>query len=175
MTKLSWNDLLIDSITPEQFQSWLSPWSGQISGKLAPAFVTRFGDWFLHRPEGHIDRFSVITGHCERVAASHADLVALINTREGQDVLLLASLISELHDAGKVPGAGQCYALAPHPALGGPNPYTGGAVNTRFVAITDVVVWQSICAQTLAGPGAPPPLAETPARPKRGFWGFGRG
>jgi hypothetical protein len=89
--------------------------------------------------------------------------------------LLLGSLISQLHDAGKVPGPGQCYALAPHPALGGPNPYTGGAVNTRFVTITDVVVWQSICAQTLAGPGAPPPLAEPPARPKRSFWGFGRG
>ena len=139
--------------------------------------MTMFGDWFLHRPEGHIDRFSVITGRCERVAASHADLVSLINTREGRDALLLAGLVSELHDAGKVPAQGQCYALAPHPAFGGPNPYTGGAVNTRFVLVTDVIVWQSICAQTLAGmasPGtAPSPTRSEPS--KRSWWRFGRG
>jgi hypothetical protein len=175
MTKLSWNDLLIDTITPEQFQSWLSPWAGVVSGKMAPAFMTRFGDWFLHRPEGHIDRFSVITGQCVRVADSHADLVSLINTREGQDALLLANLVSELHDAGKVPGSDQCYALAPHPALGGPNPYTGGTVNTRYVTITDVIVWQSICAQTLARPATRAPTPKAVEVAKRSGWGFGRG
>jgi len=40
MAKLSWNDVLIDSISAEQFQSWMSPWSGILAGKAAPAFMT---------------------------------------------------------------------------------------------------------------------------------------
>lgn len=175
MASLSWSDLLIDSISPEQFESWLSPWVGVLTGNVAPAFMTRFGDWYLHRPEGHIDRFSVITGQCVRVADSHADLVQLINSAQGREGLLLASLVSELHDAGKVPGEGQCYALAPHPALGGPDPYAGAAVQARFVMVTDVVVWQSICAQSLAGRiAASPAPVDEPAPAKRKWWGFGR-
>ena len=62
---------------------------------------------------------------------------------------LLSELVLRLHEAGKVPGPGQCYALAPPPALGGPNPANGEAVDPRFVLVVDVAVWQSICAQSV--------------------------
>ena len=67
-----------------------------------------------------------------------------------QEVYLLSELVLRLHEAGKVPGPGECYALAPHPTLGGPNPLDGGEVDPRFVTVMDVSVWQTICSQAIA-------------------------
>ena len=33
---------------------------------------------------------------------------------------------------------GQCYALAPHPAIGGPNPANGERVDPRLVKYMDI-------------------------------------
>jgi hypothetical protein len=68
-------------------------------------------------------------------------------------VYLLSELVYRLHEAGKVPGPGQCYALAPHPALGGPNPMLDEAIDLRFVMIMDIGVWESLCAQAVRGGG----------------------
>ena len=148
---MTWADLLIEDIAPEDTQRWLGEWAGSISGQVAPAFLNKFGSWFLRRPEGHVEMLDVFTGAVERMADTYQELLAQVNEQWWQEAYLLSELVYRLHQAGKVPGPGQCYALAPHPALGGPNPMLDEAVDLRFVMVMDMSVWQSLCEQAVRG------------------------
>lgn len=148
MSRLSWADLLIEDISPEQFSEWITPWSGVVHGVAAPAFVSKFGFWFLRRPEGHVEILDAYNGTLGRIADSYDEFMRDVNEQWWQEVYLMSKLVLQLHDAGKIPGPGQCYAI-PHPAIGGPNPASGDAVDPRFVTVMDVSVWQSLCAQFL--------------------------
>ncbi len=150
---LTWTDLLIEDISPEDFRLWIGKWGWLIDGRLAPAFMNKFGSWFLRRPEGHVEMLDVFTGTVERVADSYEDFIAQVNERWWQEFYLLSELVHRLHLAGKVPGPRQCYALAPHPALGGPNPMRNQAVDAQFVMVMDIGVWQSLCSQFVQGLG----------------------
>jgi hypothetical protein len=149
MSRLTWADLLVEDITPEQFSRCLAPWAGVVSGRVSPLFVNMFGFQFLRRPEGHIEMLDVFTGQLQRMADSHDEFVREVNQQWWQEVYLFSELVYQLHEADKVPGPGQCYALCPHPALGGPNPRNGEVVDSRFVMVVDIYVWQSLCAQSL--------------------------
>ena len=148
MSKLTWDDLVIQDISPEQFRDWFSPWNGVVTGRVAPAFMSKFGLWFLRRPEGHVEILDVISGELSRIADSYEDFIKEVNQQWWQETLLFSKLVLQLHQEEKIPGPGQCYALAPHPALGGPNPFAGDAIDPSFVMVTDIIVWQSFCAQT---------------------------
>jgi hypothetical protein len=149
--RLTWADLLIEDITPGDFQQWMEPWTGLIAGQVAPAFMSKFGTWFLRRPEGHVEMLDVFTGAVERMADSYEAFIAEVNQQWWQEVYLLSELVFKLHEAGKVPAPNECYALAPHPALGGPNPMLDQAVDPRFVMVVDIKVWQLLCAQAVRG------------------------
>jgi hypothetical protein len=150
---LTWADLLIEDIAPEDSQRWLGEWAGSISGQVAPAFLNKFGSWFLRRPEGHVEMLDVFTGAVERMADTYQELLAQVNEQWWQEAYLLSELVYRLHQAGKVPGPGQCYALAPHPALGGPNPMLDEQVDLRFVMVMDIGVWQALSARAVRGNG----------------------
>ena len=147
--KLSWDDLLIQDISDANFTRWMENWSGVISGRMAPAFRNKFGVWFLRRPEGAVDMLDVFTGEIERVASSHEELLANVNDRPWQEIYLLSKYVLALHETGKIPATGECYAIAPHPALGGPNPLAGDALDPRVVMTMQIGAWQSICGQVL--------------------------
>jgi hypothetical protein len=149
VSRLTWDDLLIQDISPDQFRDWLSPWHGVVTGRVAPAFVSKFGFWFLRRPEGHVEVLDVFAGQLERVADSYDDLIRQANEQRWQEAFLFSELVYELHRADKVPGMGQCYAIVPHPVLGGPNPANGDAIDPQLVMVMDMPLWQSICAQLL--------------------------
>lgn len=149
MSRLTWPDLLIEDITPEQFQDWLTPWSGIVSGRVAPAFLNKFGVMFLRRPEAHVEMLDVFAGTLTRIADDYEQFVREVNEQWWQEVYLLSEVVFQLHEAGKVPGPGECYAICPHPALGGPSPADGDAIDPRFVTVMAVRVWQSLCAQAL--------------------------
>lgn len=150
---LTWADLLIEDLNPYDCQQWLGHWSWLIGGPLAPAFLNKFGSWFLRRPEGHVEMLDIFAGEVDKVGNSYDELVSLVNEPWWQEFYLLSELVHELHKHGKVPGPGQCYALAPHPALGSPNPANGEAVDPRFVMVMDIGLWQSLCGQLLHGQG----------------------
>lgn len=152
--RLTWADLLIDDIAADDFRRWLLPWSPAIGGRIAPAFMSKFGTWFLRRFEGHVDMLDVFSGEVVRMADTYEEFVAEVNERRWQEAYLLSELVFQLHKVGKVAGPGQCYALAPHPALGGPNPLRGEPVDPRFVQVMDIRVWQHLCVQAVLGPEA---------------------
>ncbi len=149
MTRLTWSDLLVEDITPDEFRDWIAPWSGAIAGQIAPAFVSKFGFWFLRRPEGHVELLDVYTGELSKVADSYEAFMRDVNEQWWQEIYLFSKVVSDLHAKNLIPGPGQCYAIAPHPALGGPDPGSDDPLDSRFVTIMDIKVWQSICAQLL--------------------------
>jgi hypothetical protein len=75
----------------------------------------------------------------------------LVNECAWQEVYLLSESVLRLHEADEIPDPGQCYAVAPQHAHGGPNPRNGDAIDPRLVMVMDVVVWQKICAQAVGG------------------------
>jgi hypothetical protein len=153
MSRLTWDDLLIRDLTPDNCQQWLAPWAWLVTGQLAPEFLNKFGSWFLRRAEGQIEMVNVLTGTLEKVADSYQEFISLVNEQWWQEVYLLSELVYQLHQHGTIPGPGQCYALAPHPAAGGPNPVNGDPVDPRFVMVMDIAVWQALCSQFFRGRG----------------------
>jgi hypothetical protein len=152
--KLTWADLLIDAFSDDDLQQWLVPWSPVLGGRAAPAFMSKFGTWFLRRPEGHVEMLDVFTGEVSPVADTYEQFAAQVNDPSWQEVYLLSPLVFQLHQEGKVAGPGQCYGLAPHPAFGAPNPLDGEHVDTRLVMVLDIAVWQDLCRQAVLGPEA---------------------
>lgn len=152
MLKLTWSDLLVQEVAPEDLMSWLGPWSQVIGGPVALEFINKFGVWFLRRPEGPIDMLDVLSGDLVRVAESHDQFVGLVNTQAWQETYLLSKLVYQLHQEGKIPAADQCYALAPHPAFGTPNPMQGEPVDTKHVMVLPIKIWQHFCVQSVLGP-----------------------
>ena len=141
--KLTWDDLLIQNFTESDVSTWLGNWSvsGRITGRVAPIFLSKFGDWFLRRPDGGTDEFSVIEGTYSQIASTPEEFAALVNTQAWQEQHLLSLLVAQLHERGIIPPPGQCYALAPHPVL-------LGRIDIGRALLMDINVWQSICSQT---------------------------
>ncbi len=52
--KLTWDDLIVDNFTPDEAAAWLGDWDWLGIGRMAPIFLSRFGNWFFHRPDGSI-------------------------------------------------------------------------------------------------------------------------
>jgi hypothetical protein len=157
MSRLTWADLIIEDLNPDDCRLWLGHWSWLVGGRLAPTFLNKFGSWFLRRPEGHVEVLDVLCGSVEHVADSYEEFIRLVNEPRWQEAYLLSELVFELYRQGKVPGPGQCYALAPHPALGGPNPANGEAVDPQFVMVMEIGLWQSLCGQLLRDLGGTGP------------------
>jgi hypothetical protein len=150
---LDWADLLIEDLDPADCERWLGFWGTAVSGRFRPELLNKFGSWFLRRPDGPVEMLDVFTGKVEKVASDHEEFVRLVNEPAWQEVHLLSRVVLDLHRRGKVPGPGQCYALAPHPASGGPDPARGDAIDPRFVFVMEIEAWQSICAQSVQGAG----------------------
>ncbi|MBX9677850.1 MAG: hypothetical protein K2X38_03725 [Gemmataceae bacterium] len=116
---------------------------------MAPAFMSKFGTWFLRRPSGLVEMLDVFTGEVHQAAETYDEFIRDVNERWWQEAYLQSEFVWALHQAGKIPGPGQCYALCPHPGMGGPNPANGDPVDPRFVMVMDTRVWQSLCAQAV--------------------------
>ena len=138
--KLTWDDLVIQKFSASDAQTWLSYWSGTVSGRIAPVFMSKFGDWILRRSDGGTDELSVIEGTYSSVASTPEEFNALVNTQPWPETHLLSLQVAKLHERGLVPPAGHCYGFAPHPAL-------VGKIDVDSVMILEIGVWQNICAQ----------------------------
>jgi len=147
--KRDWPDLLIQDCSQEEMRSWLEPWQWCLNGRVTPLFLSRFGCWFLQRPEGMVEMLDVFFGQVEEVAPSYETFLQSVDTPSWQEVYLLSDFVFRLHVAGKVAAGIDCYAIAPHPAVGGPDPWSAAPLDTESVMIMDAPIWQGVCAQLL--------------------------
>jgi hypothetical protein len=154
MVKLTWDDIVIQNISHDDFVQWMANWTGLIVGRVAPAFMNKFGVWFLRRPEGPVDVLDILTGGVARVAETYDGLISAASDPAWQEHYLRSKLVYELHVAGVIAGPGQCYGAVPHPAIGGTNPMVATTIDPRAVMTMPIGAWQSICAQILRGPAA---------------------
>ncbi|MEP6671002.1 MAG: hypothetical protein ABJF10_17715 [Chthoniobacter sp.] len=141
--KLTWDDLIIQNISPADAQDWIGPWSHLVTGPFAPVFMSKFGDWFLRRPDGSTDELSVIEGTLQRIAATPEEFAAIVNRVEWQEQHLLSAHVAQLHERGLIPGAGECYGFAPHPIF-------TGRIDIGLARVMSIRVWQSIAAQSFS-------------------------
>ena len=139
--KLTWDDLLIQKFAESDVRTWLGYWPNKVPSQVAPVCMSKFGDWFLRRPDGSIDEFSVIEGTYSSIASTPKEFAVLVNSQAWQENHLLSFHISKLHERGIIPKSGQCYGFAPHPIL-------LGRIEIERVMVFDIGVWQHICAQT---------------------------
>jgi len=139
-SKLTWDDLLIQNLSESDTCIWLNYWSLKVAGRVAPVFLSKFGDWFLRRPDGSTDELSVIEGSCSMVAATPEEFSSLVNSPAWQEEHLLSYQVLQLHERGLIPNTSQCYAFAPHPVI-------SGSINIDHAMIMNIGVWQNICAQ----------------------------
>jgi hypothetical protein len=102
--------------------------------------MSKFGDWFLRRPDGGTDELSVVEGTYGAVASTAEEFASLVNTQAWQEEHLLSFQVAQLYERSIIPQPGQCYGFAPHPAL-------LGRIDIERVMLMDIGVWQYICAQ----------------------------
>lgn len=138
--QLTWNDLVIQNFLESEVDQWLGYWSHLVTGRVAPVFMSKFGDWFLRRPDGTTDELSVIEGKLSKIASTPEEFASLVNTPTWQEHHLLSYQVLQLHERGLIPQPGQCYALVPHPAL-------LGRIDIGRAELMSINVWQHLCAQ----------------------------
>src|SRR6267154_5413640 len=96
--KLTWDYSLIQKFSESDALAWLGYWCGRVTGRVAPVFMSKFGDWFLRRPDGGTDKFSVIEGTYSSIASTLEEFLSLVNTQTWQEHHLLSIQISQLHE-----------------------------------------------------------------------------
>ena len=144
--KLTWEDLILDEVTADEAAAWLPQWNWLVSGQVYPVLLSRFGNWFLRRPDGSTDLLDVHDGVTERVAASPEAFDAAVNTPQWQEQYLYCALVLRYRREGVVARGRDVIAFAPHPAL-------VESIEHCKVMVMHVAAWQAICAQTLRPSG----------------------
>jgi hypothetical protein len=145
---LTWDDLLV---SPDAFD-WaeeLGQWSAFVTGRVRPVFLNRFGSWFLEQTSGAVVCFDILSGDLEVMAPSRDAFTADVNRQGWQEALLGSKLVSQLHAHGVKAGPDEVYAINPHPAFGGPNPWSIETIDPARVQVMSVRAWQAICRQIL--------------------------
>jgi hypothetical protein len=139
--QLTWDDLIIQDISPDLTQTWIAPWAHLITGQFTPIFMSKFGDWFLRRPDGSTDELSILEGTLQQIASTPAEFSESVNTVEWQEDRLLSFHVAHLHERGLIPGVDECYGFAPHPI-------SIGHIDFNSARIMSIQVWQYIAAQS---------------------------
>jgi len=138
-TKLTWDDLLIEppGLDPEILAHG---WSWLVKGEFRAIAASKFGDWFLERPDGTIEMLDAVEGTLKQLASSHSEFQQLINTPERQEEWLLSELVFTLHGKGVVPARGECYSFKLPLVL-------GGKAVSENVEVCDFRLWVSLSGQ----------------------------
>lgn len=139
--QLGWNDLLIQDFQRLDWSRWLGEWSGVVSGRVAPVYMSKFGDWFLRHPDGSTSELSTIEGTYAKIASTPDEFMASVNSQEWQEEHLLSRLVCQLHERGSIPAEGQCYGFAPHPRV-------SGRIDVNHAMVTEIGAWQAVSAAT---------------------------
>ena len=140
--KLTWDDLIVDHVTPDEAAAWLAEWEWLRLGRIAPIFLSRFGNWFFHRPDGSIHMLEITEASTEQIAPDFGSFQAAVNTQEWQEQYLYSALVLRYRREGIVALDRQVIGFAPHPAF-------VDSLDKCKPMVFDMIVWQSICGQTL--------------------------
>lgn len=92
-------------------------WIWLLAEDYTPVLFSVLGDMFFElRSTGEVKWLNTGTGDVERVAASVAEFREFLGTEKATD-WFMPRLVEQLHAAGKVPSAGQCYTYVTLPVF----------------------------------------------------------
>jgi len=139
MARLTWDDLLIEGtdLDPEILAHG---WAWLVKGEYRAIAASKFGDWFLERPDGTVQMLDAIEGTLEQVASSFNEFRELINMQARQEEWLLSELVFTMHEKNVIPSRGECYSFKLPLVL-------GGKAESQNVEVCDFRIWVSICGQ----------------------------
>jgi hypothetical protein len=140
--KLTWDDLIVDQVTPDEAAAWLAEWEWLGLGRIAPIFLSRFGNWFFHRLDGSVHMLEIAEASVEQVAPDFARFQVAVNTLEWQEQYLYSALVLRYRREGIVALGRQVIGFAPHPAF-------VVSLDKCKPMVFDMIVWQSICSQIM--------------------------
>ena len=144
---LSWSDL---TFTPsdEAIQTLATSWSWLLQEPFVPVLFSSLGDVFF-RPESSEAVFwlNAGTGEIRRVAESVGHFRELLDTALANE-WFMPGLVEQLHAAGKIPGAGQCYTYVTLPVFA-EGKYEVGNLNP--VPASDHFAWTGAILKEIRG------------------------
>ncbi|MEV0297766.1 T6SS immunity protein Tdi1 domain-containing protein [Nocardia sp. NPDC050710] len=143
---------LVKPFTAQQFEQGLASWAWiGLDGKT-PLCASLFGDVFFEAEDG-LWWLDSLNGELTRPWDDPDALEAELNTHDGMEQYLLASLALDAAENGLVPGEGAVYDFA-HP------PILGGELSVENLQILDFAVSLNVSGQMHQQVGALPPGAE---------------
>lgn len=112
---LGWASL---TFTPdaEAVQALRASWAWLIAEPYKPVLFSALGDTFLQLESGAILWLNTGTAELTEVAQSWEHFVELLRTEQAEE-WFMPGLVEQLHEAGKVPGPGQCYTYVTLPVF----------------------------------------------------------
>jgi hypothetical protein len=115
--KFTWEDIIVENVTPDEAAAWTSDWNWFLSGEFYPVFLSRFGNWFLRRPDGSTEFFEINEGTIETIADTPEEFQASVNTLEWQERYLYSALVMQYRRQGIVARGRDGIAFVPHPSF----------------------------------------------------------
>lgn len=146
--------LLIDAATQPEIADWFAVWDTILPRGLAgearePLFASRFGTLFYARPDGACFMLDAFFGDVQELAPDIATLAEFARDPAWQETYLLAASVRALAAAGVVAHGTECYAIAPHPAVGGPDPWAEEVLDPAAIMVLEGGPWQALCVDFL--------------------------
>jgi hypothetical protein len=145
-----WQELVLEIGGDTPVEAWLEPWSAFCPGRFRVRFLNRFGCFFLERADGRVEMLDVFYGQLEPIAGTLAEFEAMMNDPSWRQVYLLADYVSRLRRAGKIARDHECYALAPPPLVGGPDPWGDQRLPVEAAMLMEVEILQRLYADHVA-------------------------
>ena len=147
-------DLVIDAGAHPEIADWFAVWDSilptELVGELrTPLFASRFGTLFFARPDGTCQMLDVFFGEVQELAPDVATLALFLREPSWQETYLLASSVRAAAADGSVARGTECYAIAPHPAVGGPDPWAEACLDPAALMVLEGARWQEQCVDFL--------------------------
>ncbi|MEO8275893.1 MAG: hypothetical protein ABI639_06705 [Thermoanaerobaculia bacterium] len=148
------SDLVIVARRQPEISTWFGPWATLFPHEVAAAertilFASRFGTLFFLLPDGRCQMLDVFFGELLDAAPDLATLVEFAADLAWQETYLLAGTVRALAAAGIVAQGSECYAIAPHPAAGGPDPWAEAELDPAAIMVIEGAAWQGLCVTLL--------------------------
>ena len=147
-------DLVIDAGEYPEIAGWFAPWDALLpqAGAAAvrePLFASRFGTLFYARHDGSCHMLDVFFGEVQELAPDVATFAEFLREPSWQETYLLAASVRALAAAGIVATGTECFAIAPHPAVGGPDPWADDVLDPAAIMVLEGAPWQVLCVDFL--------------------------
>lgn len=147
-------DLLIDAAEHPEIADWWAVWERLLPAPLVASkptllFASRFGTLFFTRPGAGCQMLDVFFGEVQELAPDRETLGEFLAEPTWRETYLLAATVRALAASGVVARGTECYAIAPHPAVGGPDPWAEAVLDPAAIMVLEGARWQEQCGQFL--------------------------